>query len=100
MFPGLWINNYPGASSVFFVPNSADAWTHALLWGKPIVSSRLEIRGFINHNVQLYRECGPFPIKSGIFIAHLTRLNPLQRIEANLRKLKSLGLIAEDIGLE
>src|SRR3974377_392522 len=44
----------------------------------------------------MFFNCGPFPIGFGAFIAHLKRLDPVQRIEANLRKLKSLGFLPSE----
>ena len=96
VFPGFWLQNFPGQTNLFFT-NRID---ENLQWGKPIIPSSLPVRGFINHNIQMFFNCGPFPIRFGAFIAHLKRLDPVQRVEANLRKLKSLGHLPPETSVE
>ena len=91
VFPGFWLYNFPGQANTFFM--SASRIDENMQWGKPIIPSSLPVRRFINHNIQMFYHCKPFTIRFGAFIAHLKRLDPVQRIEANLRKLKSFNIV-------
>jgi len=96
VFPGFWLQNFPGQTNMFFIKRIDEN----LQWGKPVIPSSLPVRGYINHSIQMFFNCGPFPIRFGVFIAHLKRLDPVQRIEANLRKLKSLGYLPAETSVE
>ena len=96
VFPGFWLQNCPGQTNTFLVKRIDEN----LQWGKPVIPSSLPIRGYINHSIQMFFNCGPFPIRFGVFVAHLKRLDPVQRIEANLRKLKSFGFLPVETSVE
>jgi hypothetical protein len=93
-FPGFWLQNILGWSNRFAF-NTREDVISGLKWGKPIISSKLNVSGFINHNIQLGSDAFRSP-RANIFVLHLNRLTPTQRIDANVRKLISLGLVPSD----
>lgn len=94
--PGIWLHNYPGSSRHFFISDSTNRIIEAIRWGKPIISARHSVAGVINHNCQI-ANCltNSMPVY-GLYVAHLNRLQPKQRISANVAKLIALGVINDE----
>jgi hypothetical protein len=93
VFPGVWLHNYPGCDDIFFVSDYSDRIIEGVTWGKPLVSSRVNVQGFINHNCQLKGSVKDLSAGYGLFVAHFNRLIPQQRITQNIQKLLSRKVI-------
>jgi Glycosyl transferase family 2 len=94
-YPGIWLHNYPGCKNIFFISDYVARTLEGLTWGKPIISSRVEVGGFINHNCQLKGSVTNLVPRYGVFVAHFNRLIPQQRINQNIQKLISRKLIRQ-----
>jgi hypothetical protein len=79
-------------SDLIFEFGSTSLLKNCLAWGKPIISAKELITGFINHNIQIRDVVNNF---SGInfIIFHLINLNPFERVKSNLRKLIVRGVL-------
>ena len=69
-------------------------------WGKPILSSRAEVSGVINHNCQIGKALFNGKSSTNVFVLHLNRLSAQQRIAANLNKLLALNLVPAGTNIE
>jgi len=87
VFPGLWLDNYPGCDDIFFVNDYPSRTLDGLTWGKPLIASNVNVDGFINHNCQLKSSVSGIHARFGLFVAHFNRLIPQQRIAQNIQKL-------------
>lgn len=90
ILPGTWLNNTTASKEIFFLGNSLNKLKNGLTWGKPIINTKSKIEGFINHNIHTAHYMNNYTPKN-IFILHLTKLNPKQRIQANMNKLIARG---------
>lgn len=97
--PGTWLNNIPASDKIFFLGNSLNELKSGLTWGKPIINAKSQIEGFINHNIHAAQHINTHAPKN-IFILHLTKLNPKQRIQANVNKLIARGFATPTDSIE
>jgi hypothetical protein len=99
-FPGTWLANVPYYHDRFYWSDGYQSidpsWVWGLKWGKPIVSSRVDIKGVCRHNSELDSGLYSGATRTNLFVAHLNSLSPKQRIAADLRKLRALKLIGSD----
>jgi hypothetical protein len=99
VFPGLWLKNVPGNADLYHVdPTSFHA---GLKWGKPLISARCEIKGFINHNMQLFQNNPGLKGRGGFVVCHHVLLDRARRIRSNILKCLANGFVrkADDIDL-
>jgi hypothetical protein len=80
-------------SDVVFELDSGLLLKNRLAWGKPIISAKESINGYINHNIQIRNDVNN---SEGInfIIFHLVNLNPFERIKSNLKKLIVRGVLS------
>jgi hypothetical protein len=97
-YPGFWLQNVLGYRDRF-VFDCYDNVVSGLKWGKPVVSGVADLPKFLNHNTHFDRSKFA-PLRTNLFILHLNKLTPKQRIEANIRKMKSLGLLPTDASVQ
>jgi len=100
IFPGTWLQNISGYTDHFSLYDAEKPLSHGLKWGKPIISTTSAFDGMINHNTQINHELYPTPLITNFFVFHLSRVSKQQRINANLRKLRSYHAIHEECSLE
>lgn len=99
IIPGTWLNNIKASEKIFFLGNSLNDLENGLTWGKPLVNTKTQIEGFINHNIHTAQHISAHTPKN-IFILHLTKLNPKQRIQANINKLIARGFATPSDSIE
>jgi hypothetical protein len=100
ILPGTWLSNVIGFDDRFFLDVSGGGLEQGFKWGKPIISSSVEVSGFINHNVQLSRSAYGEKVPTNCVVFHLNRLSVKQRIGSNLHKLVALGALAQGASLQ
>lgn len=100
LIPGTWLSNVKTARNIFTVGTNLKSFKYGLSWGKPIINSTTEVKGFINHNIQSAEYLIGAEPPRNIFILHLNNLNPEQRISTNINKLVARGFAAKDETLE
>jgi Glycosyl transferase family 2 len=93
LFPGMWLPNYQGCDDIFFIDDYTGRLVEGLTWGKPLIPASLRIEGYVNHNVQLLNGNSDVQTEAGLFICHLTRMFPKQRIKQNIQKLVTRKII-------
>ena len=96
VLPGTWLYNAPRSETIFTVGADMSKLENGLKWGKPIIRTSIRASGFINHNGQLEPRYYGKRIPTNIFILHMARLYPEQRIDSNLNKLRAQNCIVED----
>jgi len=103
IFPGTWLSNVPYYDNRFYWCDRYGAmdpsWVWGIKWGKPIVSSKIDLVGQCRHNSELDRKFYSDCSCTNVFVAHLSTLSPKQRVAANVRKLRALDIIAGDEGV-
>jgi hypothetical protein len=100
VFPGTWLQNVTGYSDRFSLYDPIAPLTVGLKWGKPVISATCGFAGMINHNTQVDHALYDDPIVTNFFILHLSRISGQQRINANLKKLRAYGELAETAGIQ
>ena len=95
---GIWLDNVAGYDDRFILYSENGRWPRGLTGGKPIISSKANIDGFINHNFQLNRFANTQNANS--LILHMKRLLPRQRIRVNISKLRKYKFLADDEGID
>jgi hypothetical protein len=100
ILPGTWLQNIDGYTDHFSLYDRSIPLKHGLKWGKPIISTKASFDGMINHNTQIEHALYIQPLTTNFFVLHLSRISKQQRIEANLRKLRSYNAIEYGCGLE
>lgn len=88
--PTATLTNYPGCESRYFF--SRERFGDSIRWGKPIISSAFDVDGFINHNIQIGLNAFSTQFPGNFFLLHMNQVTPVQRIHANIQKLKAFGL--------
>jgi hypothetical protein len=99
-FPGVYLSNVLGHANKFWLSSEGAGLTQCLKWGKPLVSSRFDLSGDINHNCGLAREHFRERLIANFFILHMNRLIPEQRINSNINKLIAHKLITRPADIE
>jgi hypothetical protein len=107
IYPGFWGGNFPGSARDFWCSTDPNYGTprEGLYWGKYVISSRLDIGGLICHNYQIMKHLhntgfGNLDVRPGLFVAHLNRYCPSQRVRANVLKLLARGYAADTAGVK
>lgn len=93
--PATWLFNAAGSDRIFEVKD-ANELEQGLLWGKPILPSPPSMAGVLTHSVQYDPSIFKSTRTTNFFILHLKNLDREQRIQANIKKLKSRGIIPAD----
>jgi hypothetical protein len=86
-FFGLWAANVPGNKDIFYISNSSNTYTSNLKGGKPIISSKFDVKGFINHNIQLYENNSFIKPSGGVLVCHLNMFDKNRREMINIEKI-------------
>jgi hypothetical protein len=86
-FFGLWSFNVPGNKDIFYITNAANTYSSGLKGGKPILSSKYILKGFINHNFQLYHNNSYLNPMGGLLVCHLNMVDRKRRIMINREKI-------------
>jgi hypothetical protein len=95
--PGTWLYNRPGSKMEYqFV--SMGGLIEGLRWGKPILSSAAARPDNVIHNCHAAKMFDGAP--ANLFVLHLSRFSTVQRIDSNLNKLRSHGIISPADGVE
>lgn len=92
LFPCPWLLN-ANWNATQFRNLEPQHLAHLLACGKPLIRSTKFPAGYVNHNFQLGTNLFRPPFKTGLFLLHLSMLNPQQRIAANVNKLISRQLV-------
>lgn len=87
IIPTPWLYCVPGFSTLIKFGRQASDLYDDIKWGKPILSTGLNLKGIINHNIQVDRSLYAETIPCGLFVLHRAQLSPLNRIKSNLKKL-------------
>jgi hypothetical protein len=95
---GIWLDNVAGYDDRFILYHGRGRWPVGVAGGKPIISSKAHISGFINHNFQL--DLFENTQNANFLVLHMKRLLPRQRIRANISKLRNYRFLAESEGLD
>jgi hypothetical protein len=88
-FPATWLWNVNWSSVQFYCGVQPQDLAENLACGKPLIRSAKIPPGYVNHNFQLGTFAPPF--KANLFLLHLARLYPRQRISTNVNKLIAQG---------
>lgn len=91
LFPTSWLFNANWTARQFSCGAHAVDLAKNLACGKPLIRSNKIPSGYVNHNFQLSMPIFAPPFKVNLFLLHMTRLYPRQRIAANVNKLISAG---------
>ncbi len=91
-FPSTWLMNSNWSSSQFSCGTKACGLANNLACGKPLIRAKKIPAGYVNHNFQFSTALFVPPFKTDLFLLHLTRLFPQQRILTNLNKLVTEGV--------
>jgi hypothetical protein len=87
VLPGSWLENVSESENLLWWDLKQNHPFSCLRSGKPIISSRANIKGMINHNHQLAVNLYDQNVKTNFLVLHYKRLSAKQRIESNFRKL-------------
>lgn len=93
--PATWLFNAAGSDRIFEVKD-VNELEQGLLWGKPLLPSPPSMAGILTHSVQYDPNIFKSARAINFFILHLKNLDREQRIQANIKKLKSRGIIPAD----
>ena len=100
-YAGTWLRNLIGYDDRFYA-FSKEYLMDGLLWGKPLIAAQVDIAcPLVIHNEHLISaNVISANTPPQLFILHLNRLDPLQRIRVNLYKLRVYGVYVgeEDLG--
>lgn len=88
LFPGTWLWNANWSPQQF----NCSGFVGNLACGKPLIRSSKIPTGYVNHTFQLSTRLFVPPFKTNLFILHLGRLFPQQRISTNMNKLLGAGI--------
>jgi hypothetical protein len=88
LFPGTWLWNANWSPQQF----NCGELVRNLALGKPLIRSSKIPTGYVNHNFQLSTRLFAPPFKTNLFVLHLGRLFPKQRISTNMNKLIRAGI--------
>lgn len=92
LFPTTWLMN-ANWNDTQFDGISENGLALLLSLGKPLIRSDMFPPGYVNHNFQLSTRLFVPPFRTNLFLLHLVKLVPRQRITANVNKLISLGAV-------
>jgi hypothetical protein len=87
VIPAPWLYGAPRFPNLFKFGRRESDLYNDIRWGKPLLSTRLNLRGIINHNIQIDRSHYPEAFPCGLFVLHQAHVSPAQRIRSNLKKL-------------
>jgi hypothetical protein len=87
IFLGLWSFNVPGNRDLFYISDISNRYSSGLKGGKPLISSTYDLKGFINHNIQLYQNNSQIEPVGGLLVCHLNMLDRERRIMINREKI-------------
>jgi hypothetical protein len=95
VFLGFWaISNGSNKHALYFndIPSR---FSSCLKGGKPIISSKAVVSGFINHNIQLMENNigSELSVGGGVLVAHYNMFYKERRIEVNRRKILAHGFM-------
>lgn len=94
--PGVILDNFAETKDTFYFSGSDNDNSAALQWGKPIISSGLDIGpGDYIHNCQFPEKFLVNSHGNNVFTLHLSKLFPAQRLESNRKKLVARGVIPQ-----
>ena len=100
VFPGLWLINHPGSSNIFNISDISTRFKSELNGGKPLISSKAEIKSFINHNVQLLQNNSHLKIQGGYIVCHLLHIHQARRARLNVSKCIAHGFCKSEDEIE
>jgi hypothetical protein len=100
VFPASWLWNIAGSDTRFYIGESLHCFGAHLAWGKPVLRSTVRFPRFVNHNINLDKWLFLGHLTPNLFVLHLARLFPQQRIETNFRKLIAAGFASPEDSLE
>lgn len=89
IIPGIWVNSLPLIRNTFLYSFSEGRMQAGLRGGKPMISSGLDVSGFINHNNQLSPSVFSSCATANLVVHHLKNYSPEQRVKSNLEKLRN-----------
>ena len=92
LFPTTCLPNADWRAERFSCGTRASDLAENLARGKPLLRTRSIPLGFVNHTFQLTKSIFTPPFMANLFILHLSRLYPRQRMLANVNKLVAAGL--------
>ena len=102
ILPGTWLNNRRRSRTIFDCGTTLDRLEHGLRWGKPALRPKGNLKGFVNHNTQAWKEnpraipaLGRSETPLNLFVLHMSGLYPAQRLRVNVSKLAKRGFCAE-----
>ncbi len=95
--PGTWLYNRPGSKAAYQFTDMGGL-IDGLRWGKPLLSTAAERPDTVIHNCQAEKMFAGAP--TNLFVLHLNRFSTVQRLESNLNKLRSHGIISPAAGVE
>lgn len=96
LFPSTWLVNANWSATQFSCGVSACDLAINLACGKPLMRTDKIPQGYMNHNFQLSTQFFAPPFRSSLFLLHLSRLHPRQRITSNVNKLVTAGLVKQN----
>lgn len=88
LFPGTWLWNANWTDRQF----NCSGLAGNMACGKPLIRTSKIPTGYVNHNFQLSTRLFVPPFKTNLFLLHLRRLFPEQRILTNMNKLTTAGI--------
>ncbi len=97
--PTLWIDNAFKSEKSFIMRGQSDL-EQGIKWGKPLMRASRVTHGTSNHNCQVASRSQKVSKVSRLVLFHMKNLLPQQRIEANVRKLKTFNLVPHDAALD
>jgi hypothetical protein len=99
VIPAPWLYCAPRFPSLFKFGRRSSDLHDDIRWGKPVISTALNLKGIINHNVQVDRALYSERFPSGLFVLHRAHLSPLQRIRSNVKKLiaRNFAAVGESV---
>lgn len=96
LFPATCLPNADWKSERYKCGADASDLAENLARGKPLLRTSSIPLGFVNHTFQLGNRVFAPPFMANLFLLHLSRLNPKQRMSANVNKLIAAGLVGSD----
>jgi len=87
VLPGSWLENVSGSESYLWWDLKQNHPFSCLRSGKPIIASRINVTGMLNHNHHLAENLYDKDVKTNFLVLHYKRLSAKQRIDSNFRKL-------------
>jgi hypothetical protein len=99
VFPGTWLQGVAGRPNCYSLGARMGTLSDGLKWGKPVISSAVDVSGIILHNTQNKRAMVANELRTNLFVLHQSNAVPEERINANLLKLKAQQVIKDEEGL-